>query len=201
MASMKKISQSAVVNLLRHHDREIINNSNEDIDVRKSENNYELMNRGIHPYEYYLERKSQMYCFNRKDVNTLCEWVVTCPKTVPVQFQRLFFEKTTEFLNGRYGADNCVRATVHMDEATPHLHYDFIPGVKDLKHAQGIKICANDLLTKTEMRNFHPQFQQFMDATGIPGANVKTGITRQQGGNRTVKEMKYTRERGRERTL
>lgn len=199
VASMKKIGQSAVVNLLRHHDREIINNANNDIVVEKSTNNYELMDRGKHPYEYYLERKSQMYCINRKDVNTLCEWVVTCPKTVPKEYQKLFFEKSVDFLNERYGTENCIRATVHMDEATPHMHYDFIPAVKDVKHVQGVKICANDVMTRTEMRNFHPQFQKFMNEVGIPGANVRTGITQRQGGNRTVKEMKYTRERDRSR--
>lgn len=193
MASVKKLTHSAVRNLLRHHDREIQNNSNKDIDNERSDNNYELMSREIHPWDYYNQRKAELYCYNRENVKTMCEWVVTAPKNMLVEYQREFFEKTVEFLNNRYGTDNCVRATVHMDEAQPHMHYDFIPAVSDPKHG-GFKICANDVLNRHEMRNFHPQFQKFMDEQGIPGAKVHTGVTAANGGNRTVKEMKAERE-------
>lgn len=194
MASVKKLTHVAVRNLLRHHDREILNNSNKDIDDDRSYNNYELINRDVHSWDYYQNRKAELNCYNREDVKTMCEWVVTAPQNMPETYQREFFQKTVEFLNERYGADNCIKATVHMDEAQAHLHYDFIPAAPDLKHG-GYKICANDILNRSEMRNFHPQFQKFMDEQGIPGAQVHTGVTAAQGGNRTVKEMKAERNR------
>ena len=32
----------------------------------------------------------------------------------------------------------------------------FIPVEEDPKHEQGYKICANDVLDRRELRNFHP---------------------------------------------
>lgn len=213
MASLIKIEQSAIVNILRHNNRDILDNANEDIQIEESIHNYNLMEREVSPYQYYLNRKKELYCFNRKDVKTLAEWVVTVPKTVPEKFHKLFFEKTTEFLNEKYGDKNCVNASVHMDEKTPHLHYDFIPVVNDLKHG-GEKICANAILTREELRNFHPGLKKYLENAGIPGAaGIHSGITVEQGGNRTVRDMKlerqhekkfswsnYNREHGRDRT-
>ena len=83
---------------------------------------------------------------------------------------------------------------VHNDEGgQPHLHCCFIPVVPDRKHG-GEKICANDVLTRKELRNFHPELKKYLKNNGID-ANINSGITRQQGGNRTVKELKEGRTR------
>ena len=195
MASMMKVSQSAIVNLLRHNQREIVNNSNSSIDRSKSRENYQLMEREESPYQYYKTRKEELYCYNRKNVVTMVEWSVTVPKAVPPEYHRVFFEKTTEFLNQRYGCENCVSATVHVDETTPHLHYDFVPATQDLKHG-GQKICCNDVMTREELRTFHRDLKRYLQDCGIPGSGgVMSGITQAQGGNRTVKEMKAERNR------
>ena len=48
-----------------------------------------------------------------------------------------------------------MQAIVHDDEGgQPHLHFCFIPVEEDLKHEQGYKICANDVLDRRELRNF-----------------------------------------------
>ena len=190
-----KISQAAIVNLLRHNQRDIINNSNNTIDKSRSDENYQLMERKESPYQYYKNRKGELYCYNRKDVVTMVEWTVTVPKTVPQEYHRVFFEKTTEFLNQRYKSENCVSAIVHCDETTPHLHYDFIPATPDLKHG-GQKICCNDVITREELRTFHRDLKKYLQESAIPGAEeVMSGITQAQGGNRTVKEMKAERNR------
>ena len=43
------------------------------------------------------------------------------------QEQRQFFIDCFEFAENRYGRENIIAATVHLDEATPHLHLDFVP--------------------------------------------------------------------------
>ena len=59
------------------------------------------------------------------------------------------------------------------------------------KHG-GEKICANDVLNKKELRNFHPDLQRHLKNDGID-AKVMTGITKAQGGNKTVDELKAER--------
>lgn len=191
MANVQKFTHQAVPQLLRHYNRETLNPSNPDIDPERSGDNYALSpDRGTSLYSHYLDRKSGLYCYGRADVKTMCSWVVTAPRELPPEQYRAFFEKTYDFLENRYGKENVICGIVHMDETQPHLHFAFIPAVPDLKHG-GEKICANDVLTRSELRDFHPALQRFLHNSGI-NAKVHTGIT--GGKNRTVDELKRDRQ-------
>ena len=190
MASVKKFTESAVVNQLRHIERTIAHPENMDIDKDRTVQNYSLLpQRGISSYEYYRQRKSELYCYNRADVKVMAGWIVTAPKDLPMSEMEKFFNVTYEFLSERYGEKNCVQAVVHNDEGgQPHIHFLFIPAAVDKKHG-GEKICANDVLNKAELRNFHSALQKYLLDHGVQ-ANILTGITKVQGGNRTVRELK-----------
>ena len=164
MASVKKFTESAVVNQLRHIERTIAHPENMDIEKDRTVQNYSLLpQREISSYEYYRQRKSELYCYNRADVKVMAGWIVTAPKDLPMSEMEKFFNVTYEFLSERYGEKNCVQAVVHNDEGgQPHIHFLFIPAAADKKHG-GEKICANDVLNKandmylrttySEMRN------------------------------------------------
>ena len=190
MASVKKFTESAVVNQLRHIERTIAHPENMDIEKDRTVQNYSLLpQRGISSYEYYRQRKSELYCYNRADVKVMAGWIVTAPKDLPMSEMEKFFNVTYEFLAERYGEKNCVQAVVHNDEGgQPHIHFLFIPAAADKKHG-GEKICANDVLNKAELRNFHSALQKYLLDHGVQ-ANILTGITKVQGGNRTVRELK-----------
>ena len=198
MAGLKKFTLEATKNLIRHNQRTIKNPANVDIDSLRTINNYTLHpDRGISDYKYFVERKAQLYCYNRTDVKVAAGWIVTKPKDFPQEKQREFFKAVYCFLNERYGAENCIQAIVHNDESgQPHLHYVFIPVTKDLKHG-GEKICANAVLNKEELRSFHPDLQKYLLDHGIK-ANVINGITQKNGGNKSVWQMKQERQRERE---
>lgn len=190
MASVKKFTESAVVNQLRHIERTIAHPENMDIEKDRTVQNYSLLpQREISSYEYYRQRKSELYCYNRTDVKVMAGWIVTAPKDLPMSEMEKFFNVTYEFLSERYGEKNCVQAVVHNDEGgQPHIHFLFIPAAADKKHG-GEKICANDVLNKAELRNFHSALQKYLLDYGVQ-ANILTGITKTQGGNRTVRELK-----------
>ena len=190
MASVKKFTESAVVNQLRHIERTIAHPENMDIEKDRTVQNYSLLpQREISSYEYYRQRKSELYCYNRADVKVMAGWIVTAPKDLPMSEMEKFFDVTYEFLSERYGEKNCVQAVVHNDEGgQPHIHFLFIPAAADKKHG-GEKICANDVLNKAELRNFHSALQKYLLDHGVQ-ANILTGITKVQGGNRTVRELK-----------
>lgn len=72
MASVKKFTESAVVNQLRHIERTIAHPENMDIEKDRTVQNYSLLpQRGISSYEYYRQRKSELYCYNRADVKVM----------------------------------------------------------------------------------------------------------------------------------
>lgn len=220
MASVQKFTEAAVCNELRHNSREIRNNSNKDIDPVLSAMNYSLLPPdGLTAYQRYKQRKSALYCYKRSDVKVMAGWVVTCPKEITDQMQqREFFQTVYDFLTDRYGKENTIQAIVHYDEGKrealldrwgnplldadgkqrmqtvfgqPHLHYCFIPVVPDAnpRHEQSEKICANAVLTRKELQSFHGDLQRALDEKKIECA-VQNGVTKANGGNRTVAEMK-----------
>ena len=107
MATVQKVKASAVVNLLRHNERTIRSPANRDIDFQRSPENYSLApDRGISSYDYFKERKEQLYCYNRSDVNVMAGWVVTAPADLPEQEKERFFQATYNFLETRYRKEN-----------------------------------------------------------------------------------------------
>lgn len=194
MASVKKFTKHAVINQLRHNERTIKNPSNEDIDSSQSHRNYSLNSpRSISDYQYFKNRMDELYCYNRNDVKVLAGWVITAPQDLDKKDYRLFFKACDHFLKKRYGEKNCIQSIVHADESgQPHLHFLFIPVVPDEKHG-GEKVCANNVLNRKELRNFHPALQKFLSENNI-NVNIMTGITKQQGGNKTVSELKRERD-------
>lgn len=218
MASVMKFSADAVSNELRHNARLIEENANKDIVKELSHNNENLLPaRECTDFEYYKQRLSQLYCYNRGDIKPLAGWVVTCPQELKTpEEQRAFFEAARDFMLERYGAENAIQAIVHRDEGKreivqdehgnerkelvhgqPHLHFCFIPTVRDTKHAQGYKVCAKEVLNRNELKNFHPDLQKYLNEHGVR-CNVNSGITAAQGGNRTVDDLKREYDRQRE---
>lgn len=191
MASVEKFALGEVFAICNHNDRGIANPSNEQIDSERTLLNYHLEpDRELSCYDYFKERKEQLYCYNRKDVKVMAGWVITAPRELPEPQQKLFFQECYSFMAQRYGEDNVIQAVVHYDEGgQPHLHFNFIPVVEDHKHPQGLKICANDVLNPAELRCFHPALQKHLNEAGIT-ARVQTGITKANGRNYTVKELK-----------
>lgn len=67
---------------------------------------------------------------------------------------RLFFEDATTFFCNRYGIENVINATVHMDEATPHMHLGIVPVTEDGR------LSAKDIFTRVELTNLQTAFAQ-----------------------------------------
>ena len=79
-----------------------------------------------------------------------------------------------------------VSAYVHMDETTPHMHFAFVPVTAD-KRRGGEKVCANDVITRTELRTFHDDLQEHLEqALGVE-VNVLNGATKD--GNEAIKDL------------
>lgn len=147
-----------------HLNRKTENHSNKEIDIERSHLNYDLCEKEGDTLSRLQSRLDEVYCMKRKDVKACCEWVVTLPTELEEkgpEAQRQFFEKTYEFLAGRYGKENVVSANVHVDETTPHMHFDFVPVVWDEKK-QREKVSAKEVLTRNELKSFHQDLDNFL---------------------------------------
>lgn len=248
MASFKKYKRTLVNKILRHNSRLNKTYSNPDIDPELTIRNVRLIDKG---YAGYKERLQELNYVNRKDLVSLCEWVVTMPETAYAGNAAYNFNDyrdgerslegsntldlaadITAFLCNRYGEENCIQAILHVDESgSTHLHFAFIPVKEDQKNG-GEKICAKEVIDRHELQTFHADLRDYLnqqqrdgkiklrpsETWGIskdnlswrkkmtdlgvmqPGSQIRvgdlffTGVTKAQGGNRTVREMKQERE-------
>ena len=106
MASVTKFDSTAIVNQLRHIERQIVHSCNPDIDRDRTEYNYSMIEpRGISSYEYFKKRKSELYVYGRKDVKLMAGWIVTAPKDLPEEKQRILTDRIrgqTEIVTKRF---------------------------------------------------------------------------------------------------
>lgn len=216
MASIEKYTAGQVSYMLRHNSRESPKPpANIDIDPERSYLNYTLTpERGVTARAcktYYNNRLSEVYHMNRADIITAAQWVITAPKDLASDQEERFFYETFNFLNSIYGDKNCIQCVVHYDEGVkghdgqiiegrPHLHYVFLPVVANKKYMKPNKkgnitkkntfrekICADELINKKHLKEFHPAYQNWLNNAGIK-ATVHSGVT--VGKNRTVESLK-----------
>ena len=137
---IQKMTAGAVKGIEIHdrREKEGISHTNKDIDWTRTHENYDLhpdqnqnFNRAIKERISQLNLKRAV----RKDAIVMVQCLVTSDRSF---FENLsedetkqFFQKSYEFLCQKYGNENVISATVHMDEKTPHMHFNFVPVTDD----------------------------------------------------------------------
>lgn len=189
MAHVQKFCRSAVGHMLDHYDREHKSYSNENIDFSKTCQNYNLAEKEqpMKPIDFLRKRLSEVKVQNRKDVNVMCDWVLTAPKDLPAEELESFFKASYDFFAERYGRQNVVSANVHMDEVTPHMHFAFVPVTEDKKKG-GYKVSAKEVLTRTDLRTVHNDLKKTLENALGHSVSVLNGVT--DGQNKTINELK-----------
>lgn len=84
---------------------------------------------------------------------------------------RRFFKDAAKFFCDRYGAENVINGTVHLDEATPHMHLGVIPITKDGR------LSAKSIFTPSELKSLQTDFAKLVGAKyelerGIEGSTA-----------------------------
>ena len=172
MAHITKFKLSGMGQIYAHVNRDKNQTrkyENADIDTSKTYLNYDLQHGDIDVLTKRLESVSHT---KRHDLVACCGVVVTLPgelENEPEHTQKAFFEWCKKFLDKKFGENNCVYATVHNDESTPHLHYGFVPTVtKERKFRSAEKkgqtylqerVCAKEVVTKNMLSKFHDELQ------------------------------------------
>lgn len=155
---MMKIKSGAVGGIQSHNNREHEPKTNPDVDMSRSEDNYDLIpcdnyKRSIKEKLSNLVESSRAV---RKDAVVVCNFIVTSDNetmdALGADRQREFFQDSVKWFSDRYGADRVLNATVHMDETTPHLHIGVMPITQDGR------LSAKAIFTKTEMKSIQTEF-------------------------------------------
>lgn len=134
---IEKRNVGNITGMFKHNERKNENYSNEDINKKLSKLNYQLIECNSYKDKINNEIKER-YKINktiRKDAVLCAEFIFTSDKEffdkLTLEQERLYFEKSVEFLKENFGEKNVVFATVHKDETTPHLHAGIVPITED----------------------------------------------------------------------
>lgn len=151
---VQKFSAGSIKGIEIHDRREKdrISHTNKDINWSKTGLNYDL-----HPQQntnFQKAIKLRIGQLNlpkavRKDAVVMAQVLVTSDHYFfmdksPEQI-RGFFSDCYDFLVERYGKENIISAVVHMDETTPHMHFNFVPVTSDGR------LSAKSILTRQSL--------------------------------------------------
>ncbi len=156
---MQKFGKGDIRGIQSHNQREKESRTNPDIDNEKSKGNYDLLHK--RNINFHQVIKKRIDCLNlnkaiRKDAVVMCGFIVTSDssffeKLSPNQ-QKQFFQDSLDFFSQRYGKENIVNATVHVDEKTPHMHLGLVPITSDGR------LSAKSLFGRKELHSIQTDF-------------------------------------------
>lgn len=82
-----------------------------------------------------------------------------------------WLEKNKEFLFNEFGEKNIIKAVVHLDEKTPHLHVITVPITKDGR------LSAKEIIgNKKQMQQRQDRYAELMNPLGLERGIKNTGI-------------------------
>lgn len=142
---------------------------NENIDLERTPMNYDLSGCDTPLTQIVREAVDAAPRTVRKDAVVLGSTVVTLPRDWPDgRDPREFFEAVRAFDLGFWPKSyREVRATVHMDETTPHLHHVFVP--LDAKGQPNF----NGTYTRKLYQRYHAELQRWVcDACGLDELHI-----------------------------
>ena len=158
---MEKYKRADIVGIERENERDENYKStrNPQIDKSKTSLNYHTM-----PYEKkylsFIDERIKQLSPKRKikdDAVLITSFILGSDKEffdgISPETQKQFFSDCTEFFAERYGKENIVSAVVHLDESTPHLHFNLMPITDG-------RLCAKELFDRTALRELQTDFYE-----------------------------------------
>lgn len=188
--------------LLQHDNRgkdsQVRQYSNQNIDRDRTHLNYNLAPDRGREQDYLNSRISEIKHLNRADTVRMVSVAITLPQGC--EHSRDFFECAYNALVDRYGGidqRNVISSYVHMDERTPHMHFNFVPVID--RDGQE-RLCCKEVITRDDLKTLHRDVEREVNRQlrdrGREPVRLTNGKTREQERNLSAKEYK---ERARER--
>lgn len=156
-------------------------NTNPDIDWSRSYLNYNLHETDltVAPDLNYLKQINQRISeldlkrAVRKDANIMAQLLVTATpewmSSLTREEQQLYFFDAYNWACNRYGRENVISAVVHMDEANPHMHMNFVPVT-----SAGV-LSYDQLFNQFRRKDFTKLQDDFAEHNKAKGYDVERG--------------------------
>ena len=158
---MEKYKRANIVGIERENERNENYKStrNPQIDKSRTHLNYHTL-----PYEKkylsFIDERIKKLAPKRKikdDAVLITSFILGSDKEffdgISPEVQKQFFDDCTEFFAERHGKENVVSAVVHLDESTPHLHFNLMP-------VMGGRLCAKELFDRSALRELQTDFYE-----------------------------------------
>lgn len=175
---MQKFKMTDVKGLQIHNQREKESHSNSDIIQERTEQNYDLIhNKEKVDYKKLIQDRIDNGVVSnraiRKDAVVCCSFMISASPDYmnslsPVE-QRRFFEESVCFLKERYGEENFVYASVHVDEKTPHMHVGMVP-VNEKQKLSAYSFFKN----KSELHDLQDKIYEHVKEKGF---DIERGVS------------------------
>lgn len=196
MANVETYKWSAMKSIIEEATREASHYKN-NVDPERTPNNYSLIE-GAETREQVVQKvrdrvEEVMGRDIRKQVKANMKpfgcWVIHLPielNGLSDEEKRDFFETSLDFLRDRYGEENIVMATVHMDEGRPHMHAGIVPVGTSRKTGKQT-VSKASVFTMTDLRTFHDDLDAIMAEKYGQAKLIHNERTK---GNYTIAELK-----------
>ncbi len=158
---MEKYKRGDIIGIERENERDENYKStrNPQIDKSRTHLNYHTL-----PYEKkylsFIDERIKELAPKRKikdDAVLITSFILGSDKEffdgISPEVQKQFFDDCTEFFAERHGKENVVSAVVHLDESTPHLHFNLMP-------VTGGRLCAKELFDRSALRELQTDFYE-----------------------------------------
>lgn len=169
--NVKKHKKTSVNFLQRHNQRRPgQKHSNKNIDPTKTKDNIRLISPDGTYYKTIEEELKERYRGKRTiRVNQIHLVTQTVQfggiiNDAPEEERVEILKDVSGFLTERYGRENVLSSTIHVDETNPHLHFDVIPltsdgrlSAKEVFGPRALKSTQDDLLEY--LQDSYPQFK------------------------------------------
>ena len=200
VANMQKLKADNLVGLGNHDQRRTRHHKNTDIDVNRSDLNYDLVagrtNHFKTDIEAYINEHKTSQRAVRKDAVLVNEWIISSDSNfftnLTAADTRKYFETAKNYFAEKFGEENIRYAIVHLDESTPHMHMGIVPF--DDEH----KLSAKRVFNRTALRNIQDQLPTYLQQHGF---NIQRGVQESERKSLTVPEYKAMREDLKKATL
>jgi hypothetical protein len=200
---VSKFKRSDVVGMYKHIQREMKTTTNEDIEFDKTALNYDLsgfdkktMNYSDEVEKRIRERFKGIKSI-RKDATVMVGVIVSATPELfddmTEQQERQYFQTAFDFLSNYFGRKNVVSATVHKDEKTPHLHFNFVPLTADGRLSAKELVNQQALLHLQENLPKELQKMGFKVSRGLP--SKQTGVKHENPRDWKIRTAKNELER------
>lgn len=142
---------------------------NDDIDLERTKNNYDLVESDKNLYQRVKQRVDELKeAGSRVQKNSVVMYsnILTVPQEQATKWGEQktddYFKACYEFFCEEFGKENVVSGKIHKDETAPHMHLHFVPVNKE-----NGKLQARVAMNKVKINYIHDALPRFLQERGF----------------------------------